>query len=195
MRSKETNYRDYTQKKKTKFLGNISEEPVPSKEEAAYTFTVLEERFPYWIRCLVLRYWEDLQNTFEVSWNDAVDKENVLVEHLIKISEIPTEIPEDEELSLPIINSNLYSITVYRTKNKIMAQGNYRQHWVRKEFPLLQEVINDFFSQSDQNRSIVQSYNKTFNTNLELDILDEDPVIRSYFQMTSRDPSSKNSTR
>ena len=55
MRSKETNYRDYTQKKKkkTKFLGNISEEPVPSKEEAAYTFTVPEERFPYWIRCLV----------------------------------------------------------------------------------------------------------------------------------------------
>ena len=72
-----------------------------------------------------------------------------------------------------------------------MAQGNYRQHWVRKEFPLLQEVINDFFSQSDQNRSIVQSYNKTFNTNLELDILDEDPVIWSYFQTTSRDPSSK----
>ena len=76
---------------------------MPSKEEAAYTFTVSEERFPYWIRCLVLRYWEDLQNTFEVSWNDAVDKENVLVEHLIKISEIPTEIPEDEELSLPIV--------------------------------------------------------------------------------------------
>ena len=87
MRSKETNYRDYTQKKKkkTKFLGNISEEPVPSKEEAAYTFTVSEERFPYWISCLVLLYWEDLQNTFEVSWSDAVDKENVLVEHLIKM--------------------------------------------------------------------------------------------------------------
>ena len=156
MRSKETNYRDCTQKKKkkTKFLGNISEEPVPSKEEAAYTFTVSEERFPYWIRCLVLRYWEDLQNTFEVSLNDAVDKENVLVEHLIKISEIPTEIPEDEELSLPIVNSNLCSITVYRTKNKIMAEGNYRQHWVRKEFPLLQEVINDFFRSVTNSRGL-----------------------------------------
>ena len=64
----------------------------------------------------MLRYWEDLENTFEVSWSDAVDKENVLVEHLIKISEIPTEISKDEELSLPIVNSNLYSITLYRTK-------------------------------------------------------------------------------
>ena len=82
-------------------------------------------------------------------------------------------------------------ITVYRTKNKIMAQGNYRQHWVRKEFLLLQDEINDFFSQSDQNRSIIQSYNKTFDTNLELDILDKDPVIQSYFQTTSRDPSLK----
>ena len=107
---------------------------MPSKEEAAYTFTVLEERFPYWIRCLVLRYWEDLQNTFEVSWSDVVDKENVLVEHLIKISELPPEIPEDEEYSLPIVNNSSYKITVYRTKNKIMAQGNYRQHWVRKNF-------------------------------------------------------------
>ena len=48
-----------------------------------------------------------------------------------------------------------------------------------------------FFSQSDQNRSIIQSYNKTFDTNLELDKLDKDPVIQSYFRTTSRDPSSK----
>ena len=72
-----------------------------------------------------------------------------------------------------------------------MAQGNYRQHWIRKEFPLLQEVINYFFSLSDENRSIIQSYNKTFDTNLELDILDKDQVIQSYFQATSLDPSSK----
>ena len=76
-------------------------------------------------------------------------------------------------------------------KTKLWLNEITDKHWIRKEFPLLQEVINDFFSQSDQNRSIVQSYNKTFDTNLELDILDQDPVIRSYFQTTSRDPSSK----
>ena len=80
-----------------------------------------------------------------------------------------------------------------------MIQGNYRQHWVRKEFPPLQEVINDFCSQSDQNRSIIQFYNKTFDTNLELDILDKDPVIQSYFQRTSHrkklHPLNKNLTK
>ena len=34
-----------------------------------------------------------------------------------------------------------------------MAQGNYKQHWVRKEFPLLQEVVSDLFSKSDENKS------------------------------------------
>ena len=39
MRGKEPNYIEYK--------GNISEEPVPSKEETAYRFTVSEERSPY----------------------------------------------------------------------------------------------------------------------------------------------------
>ena len=80
------------------------------------------------------------------------------------------------------------TITVYRTNNKFQVQGNYRQHWVRKEFPMLQQVIDDFFKDSEEARSIVKSYNKIFDSNLDMDIL-EDPDIKDYFIVESRDPA------
>ena len=70
----------------------------------------------------------------------------------------------------------MHTITVYKTNNKFQVQGNYREHWVRKEFPMLQQVIDDFLSDSEEARSIVKSYNKIFESNLNVDIL-EDPDI------------------
>ena len=121
-------------------------------------------------------------------WNDAVDNENAYVEHSIKVSEKPQNDEQDSTTDRPPVNRAMYTITVYRTNNKFQVQGNYRQHWVRKEFPMLQQVIDDFFNDSEEARSIVKSYNKIFDSNLDMDIL-EDPDIKDYFIVESRDPA------
>ena len=51
---------------------------------------------------------------------------------------------------------------------------------------MLQWVIDDFFNDSEEARSIVKSYNKIFHSNLDMDIL-EDPDIKDYFIVESRD--------
>ena len=53
---------------------------------------------------------------------------------------------------------------------------------------MLQQVIDDFFNESEEARSIVKSYNKIFDSNLDMDIL-EDPDIKDYFIVGSRDPA------
>ena len=135
-----------------------------------------------------MRYWEDFKDSFDVHWNDAVDNENAYVEHSIKVSEKPQNDEQDSTTDRPPVNRAMYTITVYRTNNKFQVQGNYRQHWVRKEFPILQQVIDDFFNDSEEARSIVKSYNKIFDSNLDMDIL-EFPDIKDYFIVESRDPA------
>ena len=191
MRTKSKSNRSYTQNKKKKKIqeaGTCVEDPTPSKQEASYSFIVNNERFPYWIKSSVLRYWEDFKDSFDVHWNDAVDNENAYVEHSIKVSEKPQNDEQDSTTDRPPVNRAMYTITVYRTNNKFQVQGNYRQHWVRKEFPMLQQVIDDFFNDSEEARSIVKSYNKIFDSNLDMDIL-EDPDIKDYFIIESRDPA------
>ena len=72
-------------------------------------------------------------NVKVVSWSDAADKENVLVEHLIKISELPTEIPEVEEYSFISVpgghsyqyistNNNLFAVSWALTAFKILFE-------------------------------------------------------------------------
>ena len=135
-----------------------------------------------------MRYWEDFKDSFDVHWNDAVDNENAYVEHSVKVSEKPQNDEQDSTTDRPPVNRAMYTITVYRTNNKFQVQGNYRQHWMRKEFPMLQQVIDDFFNDSEEARSIVKSYNKIFDSNLDMDIL-EDPDIKDYFIVESRDPA------
>ena len=53
---------------------------------------------------------------------------------------------------------------------------------------MLQQVIDDFFNDSEEARSIVKSYNKIFDSNLDMDIL-EDPDIKDYFIVELRDPA------
>ena len=191
MMTKSKSNQNYTQNKKKKKIqeaGTCVEDPTPSKQEESYSFIVNNERFPYWIKSSVLRYWEDFKDSFDVHWNDAIDNENAYVEHSIKVSEKPQNDEQDSMTDRPPVNRAMYTITVYRTNNKFQIQGNYRQHWVRKEFPMLQQVIDDFFNDSEEARSIVKSYNKIFDSNLDMDIL-EDPDIKDYFIVESRDPA------
>ena len=69
MRTKGRKLRNSTlntrKKKKIKVNGEPFEIPTPSEQEATYSFMVDEERFPVWIQCIILRYWADLQHTFD----------------------------------------------------------------------------------------------------------------------------------
>ena len=154
MRTSGKSIRDYifNNKKKTA-EGKNFEVPVPSKEEAAYNFTVSNKRFHYWLKCIILRYWEDLKDAFDIAWNDAVDKEDVFVEHHTKVSE--KDEYEDLEYAedRPIVNNTLHTITVYRSKHRFMIQGNSRQYWVRKEFPELQIVVDNCLTRENSNEA------------------------------------------
>ena len=70
------------------------------------------------------------------------------------------------------ISSNLYTITVYKSKKKFMIQGNCHYHWVEREFTEILEVVDEYLSQSDSRNSTLVSYNPVFQAELELDILD-----------------------
>ena len=192
MRTRGKSIRDYVlnnKKKETKTAeGKNFEIPAPSKEEAAYNFTVSNERFHYWLKCIILRYWEDLKDAFDIAWNDAVDKEDVCVEHHIKVSEKDEYEDLEYAKNRSIVNNTLYTITVYRSKHKFTIQGNSRQYWIRKEFPELQTVVDNCLTRenSDEAKTIIESYSQVFKSNLDSDILN-DPVIKSYFATTSRD--------
>ena len=84
------------------------------------------------------------------------------------MSEKPADTDEHGSTADGTINRALYTVTVYRTNNKIQIQGNSRQYWVRKEFPKLKKVIDDFFSESVETRSIVTSYNKVYSTQISI---------------------------
>ena len=73
-----------------------------------------------------------------------------------------------------------------------MIQGSSREYWTRKKFPVLQTVVDNCFTQenSDEGKTIVESYNHVFKSNLDSDILN-DPVIKSYFSSTSHDTTIK----
>ena len=97
MRETSKSYRNYTQKKKpgNKKKATASlEDPVPSKQEASYLFITNNDRFIYWIKCFLLRYWEDFQESFDIHWEDAVDNENIYLEHIIRVSEKPADTDE-----------------------------------------------------------------------------------------------------
>ena len=56
MREKSKSYRNYTQKKKPGNKNKASaslEDPVPSKQEASYSFITHNDRLIYWIKCFL----------------------------------------------------------------------------------------------------------------------------------------------
>ena len=68
-----------------------------------------------------------------------------------------------------------------------MIQGNYRQHWVRKEFTNIKTTVDKYFADPNETRSIVETYNEVFCTKLDINFMEIDPIIKSYFATTSRD--------
>ena len=118
MRTKGRKLRNYTlktrKKKKIKVNDEPFEIPTPRNRRAAYSFIANEERLSVWIQCII--YWEDLQHTFDIDWNDAHDKEGNIVEHIIQVSTLPED--KDEMGTSDTINC-IYTLTVYRTEKQI----------------------------------------------------------------------------
>ena len=68
-----------------------------------------------------------------------------------------------------------------------MIQGNYSQHWVTKEFTDIKTMVDKYFANPNETRSIVETYNEVFSTKLDINFMENDPIIKSYFTTTSRD--------
>ena len=107
--------------------GTTIEAPKRSESGMVYTFSCSKEYYNTLCRALKLRYWFDLgnDNAFTIDWQDIKDNTGAFVEHIIKVAGIDG----NENVQ------NLYTITLYNTKAKVMIQGNCREDWVMQEFP------------------------------------------------------------
>jgi hypothetical protein len=111
------------------------EQPKASDQNEVFTFISSCDRFALWIKAIKARYWIHLGNDkeFQVNWQDAKDNTNSMVEHIVKVDKL-----DDQSNDY----SRLFTLSLYKTKCKVMIQGLFRDHWIKREFPLLQELVN-----------------------------------------------------
>ena len=76
-----------------------------------------------------------------------------------------------------------------------MIQGNYRQHWVRKEFTDIKTTVDEYFADPNETRSIVKTYNDVFGTKLDINFMENDPIIMKSYFATHRVTSIKHQHR
>ena len=143
MRGTSKSYRNYTRKKKpgNKNKAASFEDPFPNKQEALYLFVTNNDRFICRIKCFLLRYWEDFHESFYIHWENAVDNENIYIAHIIRASEKPAYADEDGSTADGLVNLPVYTVTAYRTNNKIQIQRNSVQCWIREEFHKLEKIL------------------------------------------------------
>ena len=92
MRSKSATHRNYTSKKKEtkQNLNAIQyEEPTLTLQNAAYKMIVNKINELY--KVMNIRYYEHLQEIYDIVWSDTSDKGKTLLETQVKVSEIMTE--------------------------------------------------------------------------------------------------------
>ena len=161
MRTKSCKNRNYTSKgKATKLNGqkddkitdneneNVSE-PQPMLQNAAYEIEIASAK--KWYELFNIAYYEHLEATYHISWSDTLDKNgNILLETQVKVA-LPNDVHskmkgvEDPDKTIynkciPTKNYVLYTLTLYHTINTILIQGNKKQMWVDKEYPILRTV-------------------------------------------------------
>ena len=105
-----------------------------------------------WYELLNIRYYEHLEATYHISWSDILDKNgNILLETQVKVAfpnDVNSKTKGVEDLDkaifnecIPKKNHTLYTLTLYHTTNTILMQGNKKQMWVDKEYPILRTVL------------------------------------------------------
>ena len=120
-----------------------------------------------WYEVMNIRYYEHLQDIYDIVWSDTSDKEGkTLLETQVKVSEIMTETnknrknkahPTASEI-VPSKNQMLYIITLYHATNTVLIPGNQKSIWVNKEFPILKAVL---LHKREHNMPVDEAYNKT----------------------------------
>ena len=104
----------------------------------------------------------------------------ISVEHVIKIHRVVTEEQEiNQSLSdctLPADETSethsLFTVTLYNTKCKVPIQGPFRDQWIVREFPQLQEMV----SVLEQGLSISEAYNQCTGGTKKLNITSADDL-------------------
>jgi hypothetical protein len=147
-----------------------------------------------WIKAIKSRYWIELgsKSDFKVDWQDAKNCHNVMVEHVVKVNKLDADDEQND-------STNLFTLTLYRSKRKIMIQGLFRDHWVEREFPSLKKMVDLLESGEEPSKA----YEACFNTHIDLceddlilsDIDDDIDPNQSTTQDTKKDSQSKHSRR
>ena len=99
-----------------------------------FTFLCYADCYDILCQALKLQYWIDLgsHGAFDIDWQNVKDNSRVFIEHIINVDSVDVH--------------NLYTITLYNTKAKVMIQGNCRKEWVMQEFPKFQSIVEDVIS-------------------------------------------------
>ena len=117
--------------------GTMIETPKRSENGMVFTFSCSTDCYDILCRALKLRYWIDLgsDSAFDIDWQDVKDNSGAFIEHIIKVAGVDS-----------VDVHNLYTITLYDTKAKVMIQENCREEWVMQEFPKFKSIVEDVIS-------------------------------------------------
>ena len=151
-----------------------------------------------WYEVMNIRYYEHLQEAYDIVWSDNSDKEGkTLLETQAKVYEMMTETnknrknkthPTTSEI-IPSKNQTLQIITLYHTTNTVLIQGHQKSIWANKEFPILKTV---FLHKREHNTPMDEAYNKT----LEMPPPQIPSIeISEQSQITEKDPNNACSLR
>ena len=70
--------------------------------------------------------------------------------------------------------SNLFTITTFDTKQKIMVQGSHKDLWLKTDFPVLKEVVSELQKSTDHS-DLAALYSKVVGYDIE--ITDQDMIL------------------
>ena len=121
-----------------------------------------------WYELLNMRYYEHLEATYHISWSDILDKNgNKLLETQVKVA-LPNDVNSKKKGAedfnqtifnecIPTKNHTMYILTLYHTKDTVLIQGNKKQMWVDKEYPILRTVLKRM---KQKDPAILDAYNQ-----------------------------------
>ena len=122
------------------------EKTLLSGDDVCYQFICSYQRYPIWFKVLKLRYWLDFGDRedpgYLVKWRDTKNRAKVEIQHLIRVVSCNEE--DDSKV-------NLFTLSLYNLKRKLMIQGSHKDVWVKNEFQLLKKLV-DAYSE-DENLS------------------------------------------
>lgn len=125
------------------------------ESEDSYRFQVEPFQVELWEDVLTLRYWEHLQDYYDILWNTIVDKaENVILETRIHVNHLSTDSQriseatnsDKEEIAFESMlqideQESLFVIVMHRATLQLLVFGLCHQEWAEKELSILKSVV------------------------------------------------------